>query len=210
MLLCFDYDGVIVDSIDALTNIAAAAQVELGLGRVPAVEDFRRIEELTFSAFATRIGIPTEMRANFAEAVMRLQQEMTVQDSGAFSGVVKAMSVLASHHTLVIVTASHGAAVKRRLVELGIYEYVSAIYGAEHGGPKHERIVKAMSEFGYDESDTWMIGDAASDVRAGRTANVNTAAVLWGYQYRELLEAEQPDVLIQDVDELVQLFIGDR
>ena len=44
---CFDYDGVIVDSIDALTDIAAAAQMELGLGRVPAVEDFRRIEELT-------------------------------------------------------------------------------------------------------------------------------------------------------------------
>ena len=67
-----------------------------------------------------------------------------------------------------------------------------------------------MSEFGYDESDTWMIGDAVSDVRAGRIANVNTAAVLWGYQYRELLEAEQPDVVIQDVDELVQLFIRDR
>ena len=103
--------------------------------------------------------------------------EMTVRDSGAFPSVVKAISVLASHHTLVIVTASHGAAVKRRLVELGIYEYVSAIYGAEHGGPKHERIVKAMSEFGYDESDTWMIGDAASDVRAGRTANVKCRIV---------------------------------
>ncbi|MGB0750967.1 MAG: HAD family hydrolase [Gammaproteobacteria bacterium] len=210
MLLCFDYDGVIVDSIDALTDIAAAAQMELGLGRVPAVEDFRRIEELTFSAFATRIGIPTEMRANFAEAVMRLQQEMVPQDSGAFPGIVEALSGLASHHALVIITASHGAAVKRRLAELGVSECVSAIYGAEHGGPKHERIARAMAKFGYQETDTWMIGDAISDVRAGRIANVHTAAVLWGYQYRELLEAEQPDVVLRDVDELVQLFVRDQ
>ena len=43
-----------------------------------------------------------------------------------------------------------------------------------------------MAKFGYQETDTWMIGDAISDVRAGRIANVNMAAVLWGYQYREL------------------------
>ncbi len=41
-----------------------------------------------------------------------------------------------------------------------------------------------------------MVGDAISDIRLGKLAGVRTAAVAWGYQSREALVAEAPDLVI--------------
>ena len=50
-----------------------------------------------------------------------------------------------------------------------------------------------------------MIGDTISDIRQGKLAEVQTAAVTWGFQPRELLARESPDVMLDDPTDLLNI-----
>ena len=53
-----------------------------------------------------------------------------------------------------------------------------------------------------------MIGDSMSDIRAGKRSGVRTVAVSWGFQDRELLSREDPDILIDDPEDLLSMVSG--
>ena len=73
MLLCFDYDGVVVDSFAVLLSYCQHAQRALGAGRPPQAEDLQTIESLTFDALGAHIGLGREACRRFAAAVFELQ-----------------------------------------------------------------------------------------------------------------------------------------
>jgi len=203
MLFLFDYDGVIVDSFDQLLDLCVRAQGSLGVGRSPTAEDFRTIERLDFKSIAGAIGIPEEMAADYAKRVFALQEEnWSVK---LFEGIAEAFRALAERDTLAVITASHTEPVEATLRDLGIASTISSVMGGERGKSKAERIAIAMEKYSHSPSDTFMIGDAISDVREGKRAGVKTVAVSWGFQDRELLAGERPDFLVDDPADLLKI-----
>ena len=75
MLLCFDYDGVFVDSLDDLLDKARRAQSSVGVGRAPRKEDFQTIKNLTFEQMGREIGIPEERLLEYGLRFFELQDE---------------------------------------------------------------------------------------------------------------------------------------
>ena len=75
MLIHFDYDGVLVDSLDQLLDLAQRAQREMGAGRLPRADDFRTLGNLTLIELGIAIGIPQERAAEFAAETFRLLRE---------------------------------------------------------------------------------------------------------------------------------------
>jgi phosphoglycolate phosphatase len=69
---------------------------------------------------------------------------------------------------------------------------------------KCEKIAIAQQYFKIPATRTYMIGDAISDIRQGKLAGVQTIAVTWGFQRRDLLLAEQPDYVVDSPAELKQ------
>lgn len=205
MLICFDYDGVIVDSFDALLDIAREAWRRVGSGREPVAEDFSTIERLDFDAFAERVEIAPERVGEYIRTVVALQAEPARWQVQPFAGIPEVLQTLAREHTLAVVTASSAAAVRLTLGEHGLDSTVTSVLGAELKRPKHERIVLAMREADASVADTWMVGDAISDIREGKLAGVRTAAVTWGYQSEDLLRAETPDAVVEEPAGLLAL-----
>ncbi len=194
VLIHLDYDGVIVDSFDSLLGLLQRAQREIGAGRPPVADDLRLVENLTFGDLAHRIGMPLEKRAEFAARLHRLQ--MDAPHPEIFDGIDEAILSLARRHTLVIVTASHADPVRGTLESCGMLGRFEEILGAETGVPKDQRIRDSLLRYGADARESWMVGDAISDLRLGKLAGVRTAAVGWGYQPRQALAAENPDLVI--------------
>lgn len=208
MLLCFDYDGVVVDSFAVLLSYCQRAQRAVGAGRPPQAEDLQTIESLTFDALGAYIGLDHEACRRFAAAVFELQR-----DEGwpavPFDGIGEVFAKLAAMHDLVVVTASESATVSRSLAAHGLRQHVAQVLGGESGLGKSQRIEQAMHSLGYARDGTWMIGDAISDVREGKRAGVRTAAVTWGYQPELVLAAERPDRIVRRVADLREID-GDR
>lgn len=205
MLLNFDYDGVVIDSFERLLVQCCAAQAELNAGRPPTAEDFRTIENLTFAALAQRLGMSAENGVRFEALVYQLQ-EADLSTCPLVPGMGAVLRALAETHIITIVTSSDSAAVEAELSrhELG-WPVVARVLGPDFAQAKRDRIQQARSAFSVDCRETYMIGDAISDLREGRAAGAKTIAVTWGFQDRSLLANEEPTYLVDQPEELLGL-----
>ena len=204
MLLNFDYDGVIVDSLEQLHSLACQAQASLELGRPPTRYDFATIENLTFLDLGRLIGIPEERISDYAATIFDLQSHDT-RSPRLFSGIHTTFRQLAERHILVVVTSSQTDTVFQTLERNGIRDTVSQVLGGDLGLAKAERITRACQEFGVEPGKTLMIGDAVSDIREGKRAGVQTVAVTWGFQDRAFLTQESPDYIVNIPEELLAI-----
>lgn len=202
MLLCFDYDGVFVDSLDDLLDKARRAQAAVGVGRQPEKKDFQTTKNLTFEQVGRDLGIPEEKLLEYGLRFFELQNE---DDSFCklFHGMAEVVKQLSDDHTIVIITSSVKRTVEKALEHYKLRQYVSFIFDGFQGGTKSEKIQQAMQKFSAASQQTVMIGDCISDVREGKIAKVKTIAVTWGFQSRQLLLGESPDYLADSPQELL-------
>jgi phosphoglycolate phosphatase len=206
VLFNFDYDGVIVDSFDQLLDLAVQAWRPFSCGRPPTADDFRRIENLTFEDLGRRIGLAENQVSDYVARVFELQKEQWTVE--VFPEIIPTFRQLAASHTLVVITASQSEAVAATLEEFGLGDCVSTVLGGELGTTKAERISQSRETHSFAVSDTFMVGDAISDIRQGKAAGVKTIAVTWGFQDRELLEKESPDFIIDLPTDLLKVEAG--
>ncbi len=78
----------------------------------------------------------------------------------------------------------------------------SALFG------KHYAIRHLLSRQKYAAQEVWMIGDEVRDIEAAKRSGVRSAAVTWGLQSAEILNAAQPDALATNPAELLGILTG--
>jgi phosphoglycolate phosphatase len=208
VLLNFDYDGVIVDSFDQLLSLTVRAQEALSVGRMPTANDFRTIENLTFEDLGRLIGIPEEKLSRYGQIIFDLQAENWTVD--VFPEIVPVFEKLSQENKLVVITSSRTTAVLENLNSFGLGAVISMVLGGELGLTKAQRIEEARNDFGVECQDTFMIGDAISDIRQGKIAGVRTIATAWGFQERALLERESPDFIADHPRELLEIVASNK
>ena len=205
MLIHFDYDGVLVDSFDQLLDLAQRTQKEMGAGRVPRAEDFRTIANLTLKELGCVIGIPEDRSVEFAAQMFHsLRQDSRIPAIQA--GMPEILKELSRQHTLVVMTANSREVVRKGLRQSGLEAFIRTIYDGETSASKAHKIQASMKTFGVSTSQTYMIGDALSDITEGKKAGVKTIAVAWGYQPRERLVEGNPDYLVETPREILKIF----
>jgi phosphoglycolate phosphatase len=168
--------------------------------------DFQTIESLTFDDLGRLIGIPEAQISAYSARVFALQSRRW--EVSPFSRIVPVFSQLATQHVIGVITASQGDTVMGTLQDFGLGSAISCVMGGELGTSKAARIAQAQSLYSSSAEETFMTGDAISDIRAGKEAGVRTVAVSWGFQNRDLLADENPDFLIDAPDDLLSLAVA--
>ena len=202
MLVIFDYDGVFVDSRDQLLAALAKAQRRLGCGRLATAEDLAVIESFTFADVGRRCGVPEAILAAYSDAVLAALRRDKVQPP-AYPDIGRVVADLASVHTLAIVTANRRPVVEAVLRREQLLPWFSAILDLDDPGAKSDKINRLRQAYAWSADQTFMVGDAVSDVRQGQLAGVRTVAAAWGMQRRELLVAAGPDFIADQPADLL-------
>jgi phosphoglycolate phosphatase-like HAD superfamily hydrolase len=201
LLIYLDYDGVLVDSFSRLLGLAREIQGAMGAGRPPTAEDLRTISNLTLEELGRMIGIRGEKTGEFAAGMFRLLRK-DPKVPAVWSGIPCVLNRLSQSHTLVVLTGNAHEAVQRTLVRNGLDGCIREIMDGESPGSKAEKIQSSRKRFGFEANQTFMIGDALSDVKAGKKAGVITVAVTWGFQPREKLAEGNPDYIVDKPAEI--------
>lgn len=209
MLVNFDYDGVLVDSLERLTVLAAQAQREVGSGRAPTAEDFRLLQNLTFAGLAERIGVNESRVEDFCEAALHLQ-EMDPTLPPLIEGAAEMIRSVSAYATVTVISSSSRTEIRKVLDGAGAAECVQRIFDGADRRPKSDKIREAMALFAAPPSSTFMVGDSRSDIVQGKLAGVRTVAVAWGYQPRDRLALEEPDFMVESIAQLVGLLSDER
>jgi D-glycero-D-manno-heptose 1,7-bisphosphate phosphatase len=128
--------------------------------------------------------------------------------------VTNQSGVSRGYYTLETVEAIHRE-VQRRLQAVGAR--VDAIYFCPHQPddrcrcrkPEPLMLLEAAERLGTDLARSWMIGDKASDVEAGRRAGCRTALVLTGYGRQERPQVCGADLVATNLRQAVRQILGD-
>jgi HAD superfamily hydrolase (TIGR01509 family) len=91
------------------------------------------------------------------------------------------------------------------LEKFGLITYFNHVQGTDGfpAKPEPHVILKSLEVFGVPPEECLMVGDAPSDMEAGRRAGVKTCAVRYGYGDLEAMESFRPDFWIDHPSELI-------
>ena len=204
----FDLDGTLIDSL-ALILASYRHTMQMHLGR-------QLPDEMWIAGMGTPLAV--QMRsfaraAGEAEEMVETYQTHNLANHDRlvrpFAGVRESVAALRDRGvTLAIATSKRSVATGMGLRACGLpEEWFTGVVTADdvtRPKPDPQPVVRALELCGEsDPSRAVYVGDSVHDMRSGRAAGVRTAAVLWGPNTRETLQATKPDLWLAVPAEIV-------
>jgi phosphoglycolate phosphatase len=210
-LVIFDLDGTLVDS-----------EMDLALS-VNAVRGAMNLEPLAIARVASYVGqgVHRLIRRALGEAASDAEVERAVglfleyyrdhmlDHTVPYPGVRAALEQL-RRKKLAVLTNKPVVFSRHLLKGLDLARYFAFVYGGNSFDQKKPDPVGVQTlrrDLGAAPERTLIVGDSDTDVLTGRNAGVWTCGVTYGIGSASL-EAEPPDLLIQDMRELPPLLNG--
>ena len=200
----FDVDGTLVDSAP---DICAAVQSVLHLrGRIEVSDEVLRTYIGKHLDETWRdLGFPESEWAPMLVDYRRIYAGRGHKLTRRYEGAAEGLAALTG--TRKSTATTKGTPTTRIVLEMfGMVEHFDHVQGTDGfpAKPEPDVILKSLDVFGAHPRDCLMVGDAESDMAAGRAAGVKICAVRYGYGRVEDLAKWNPDYWVDDLRELSQ------
>src|SRR6185437_15518388 len=199
----FDIDGTLLDS--AYDICGAIQQVLDPLGVSPGFEFLRKyIGRHLLDTFQDALPGASpeqidELIQNYRQVYPARQHKLTK----VYPGVPEALASLGG---LKSTATTKGSPTSRNILEqFGLLPYFTHVQGTDGfpHKPAPDVLFAALRAMNVGPEDCLFIGDASSDMEAGKRAGVKTCAVTYGYGNHEEMRTFAPDYWIDDLRELL-------
>jgi HAD superfamily hydrolase (TIGR01549 family) len=131
------------------------------------------------------------------------------EEAKIFEGIDEIISKLSKKVKLAILTNNKSTYAEEVLEKFNLTEYFETIIGfneVTEVKPSPEGILKILDRWNLKPSETIFIGDMTTDIIAGKAANVKMICVASGLAQKETLMEQEPDILLDTVQDLNNLF----
>lgn len=129
-----------------------------------------------------------------------------------YPGVKEMLETLkTAGYPLAVVTTKVNEAAYIGLNMFDITKYFDVVIGekdVKQGKPDPEGILLALAKMNCE--DGYYVGDNITDIQAGKNAGIKTVGVKWSPKGYDLLEKENPDLLIDNFEQLVSYIMEDK
>lgn len=210
-LVIFDFDGVIIDSGQ---DIASAAQHVLKLFDQPVLSQEEIISYVGHGVqylirncfkgcdddFVEQV-IPVYRKHYLKNAVVKTRLYEHVEET------LKYIKKSGEDNKIALVTNKPEDLTYKILEVLGVKPYFDMVVGPESVKkmkPDPEGILQVLEQFKIPPQQAVMVGDSHVDIEAGKNAGTITCGVTYGLGDREELIKSSPDILINDLAELLE------
>ncbi|MBM7585980.1 pyrophosphatase PpaX [Bacillus pakistanensis] len=126
-----------------------------------------------------------------------------------FEGVYETVKTLYENgYKLAIVSTKtrNGVLKGLKLTKLDkFFDVVITLDEVEHAKPHPEPIEKALEQLGASAGETIMVGDNHHDILAGKNAGTFSAGVAWSAKGREHLAGFEPDFMLKEMADLLDV-----
>ncbi|HEX9253008.1 MAG TPA: HAD family hydrolase [Ignavibacteriaceae bacterium] len=205
---CFDLDGTLVDSNKTIYEATAYSLEKLGI-------DFNVDEE----AFALKIGQHfVDIFNAFSIDVPDFEKFITIykdnyfeqmEYSKVYNGVEKTLASLKDQDIKVsLLTTKIQDQADSIIDHFKMRKYFDLVMGRRDGiahKPSPEPLLKICDDLSIDVKSTLMVGDTELDIQCGKNAGSYACGVLYGYRTKELLEIENPDFIVENIEDILKI-----
>lgn len=212
--ILFDLDGTLVDSSQAYKEAGRAGFAAVGLSdfnddRI-AFEAARRLEHgLPIDDLFSKFRISREVEERFLPAYLSAYYSAVISKSKPFPNVKETLQSLSQHFPLALITLRY--VVREQVIDElkhhGLKKYFPVVVTAldvKKPKPSPDALLAAAKKLEVPINECAVVGDSTVDIQAGKSAGTKTIAVLSGLFSRKELEAEKPDLIIENVSTLPQ------
>jgi phosphoglycolate phosphatase len=199
-LLLFDFDGVLVDSLDLYAEAVARCLERIGTPIVKGKADYLDLFDGNFYESMAVRGVDL---AAFARVAKEVLPRIDYDAMKPYDGLIPVLDVLQRDHLLAVISSNGYRTIQTMLDRFGFAPFFREIFGSDFRLSKKEKIDHALEKFGTSRERAFYIGDTAGDILEARAAGVRSVAVTWGWHDRERLAAVHPDFLIDTPEGLL-------
>lgn len=198
--IIFDWSGVISDDFDKIYSTYCDLFTEFSRP-VMQKQTFRDTFVLPYTEFCREHFPETELETLQESFRMFFKQKTFHTQVFGYSETV--LQELSKRRKRMIVLSSHSFVSQEAQRYFPGKNYFERIF--EDVKNKTHIIEEVISHMGFCPSETVFVGDMTHDIETGKKAGVKTVAVTSGYHSRKRLEALNPDFLINDIRELINI-----
>lgn len=197
-LVMFDYDGVIVDSLEVFISRFSQSCLENGFTGIREPKDVIGLFEGNVYETMRQRGLDESTIDNILKRYEVLQAEQ-LADLELFADIGEALQRISEKHFIYVITSNLSSATIKILTQNGIACFIDVI-GAEKEKSKIKKIHNIMSL--YPRVPAFYVGDTKGDMIEGKHAGTQTIGVTWGWHTTDKLKEGSPDYLFDSPKEL--------
>lgn len=210
MIILFDLDGTLIDSTDAILE---SFHHSCHIHKFPRQkdEDIKALIGYPLDIMYENLGVNRDEIENFVATYKEHYRDISTLKTELLKNAKEAVELASKFATLGIVTTKTGRYSRILMEHFGLMDYFEVLIGREdvkNPKPDAEPIIKALESLDTKNREIWMIGDTKLDLIAAKNANVNSIAVLSGYDDEETLKMFT-DVIFNDALEAAK-YLQDR
>jgi phosphoglycolate phosphatase len=200
-LIIMDFDGVIADSLELQVRSVNKFSEKYRYQKIHSKEMFK---DYSMREVIKKIKIPT---IHLFTVVKKVKGESSkhYDEVKLFKGIKPVLIKLRKKYCLAILSSNEEKTIKLFLGKNNLNGIFSAVYTGKKLFDKHLIMKRILKDFKVSKEDAIFIGDEQRDVEAGKKSGIKTGAVTWGYNSKERLMKENPDMLFEKPAELLRL-----
>ena len=214
-VILFDLDGTLTDSGEGITKSFAYA-LEKGFGIH--VEDYHTLKKYVGQPLAESFQECANLDEEQAREAVRLYREryvpLGIYENRPYEGIPELLTELRAHGlTLAVASSKPTVMCEEVLRHFGLRQHFALVVGSELDGRrthKDEVIAEILRllEMENRKEEIVLVGDSPYDVKGAKKAGIDALSVTYGYGEREELEALWPVCIVDSVEELRNVLIG--
>lgn len=208
--IIFDFDGTLADTNTGIVRTYQKTLETLGIP-VPSVERISSTIGLPLrECFTAGVdGITDEQADEAVVTYRRLFDGIAIPATTAFPGIVDTLRTLYENgYRLAIATSRSHRSLGILSEKIGVAGFFEGMYGVEdvvNHKPAPDMVNLILKDFGIAPEDALVVGDATYDLLMGHGAGCKVCGVTWGNQGREMLSGVDPEYIIDNISELLEI-----
>jgi len=201
-LLLFDFDGVLVDSLDVYEKTVTDCLKKIGQPLTRGREQFLELFEGNFYESLKQQGVDMK---KFSDASEDILAKVNYADMKPFDAIRPVLRELTKNHPLIVISSNDSPTIKEALRLYDFDGIFDDILGCDFMLSKKDKILHVIRKYSVTLQDIYYIGDTTGDIKEGKQAGVKTVGVTWGWHSKELMATSQPDYLFDKPEDLLKL-----
>ena len=206
--VCFDLDGTLVNSGKTIYLSTKEALKKLNLSSNLPKEQFEGMIGKHFIDIFHELNINMPDFAQFISVYKSVYFDF-IDKSTLYNGVNEVLAYFINNNVKISLLTTKAQDQAEKIVNhFKLNEKMDYVMGRRDGiahKPSPEPLFKICENLNISPAKTLMIGDTELDIKCGKNANAKTCGVSYGYRTREQIENENPDLIISELNELINL-----
>lgn len=206
----FDLDGTLLDTLEDLKNSVNFALNECDF-KERTLDDVRAfvgngIENLMRKSAPDNIT-ETEFKKCFDafKAHYKIHSEDFTKE---YNGITEMLKVLKANNFLLAVVSNKADFAVNTLCKKYFPDLLDCAFGEKSGikrKPCPDSVNEVVKILGVDKNNCFYVGDSDVDVKTAHNSEVKCIACTWGFRSRSVLENENPEYIIDNVNEIFEI-----